>query len=325
MTKKIFVSLLLLLSLFVYAQETENLQPISIGLHWFPQAQFAGYIMAYEQGFYEDAGLEVKLDFYDGVNSSLIKLIDGEVEFCTAWLSQAIALKSEGVKITNLCQLLQKSSLILVAKKDTGIRKPEDMNGKRISLWSGDFSIQPIAFFNKFNIEYEEVPQSYNIQAFLADAWDVASAMYYNEYYKIILSGINHDELNAFFFSDFELNIPEDGIYCTENMIDQNPELCKKFCEVTMQGWEYAFANPDTTLKTVMKYCNEYLLQTNIAAQGWMLQVIEESMNYNTGESSSSWGTLTEADYDRVAEILQEQGLIKDIPPYLDFYGGKQK
>jgi NitT/TauT family transport system substrate-binding protein len=324
MTKKILILLFLFLLAILQAQDADELQKITFGLHWFPQAQFAGYIMAYEQGFYQDAGIDMKLAFFDG-SSPLTNLREGKVDFCTAWLSQTIAVKSEGEKIVNLCQILQKSSLILVAKKNSYISKPEDMNGKRISLWSGDFSIQPNAFFNKFNIKYEEVPQSYNIQAFLADAWDVASAMYYNEYYKIILSGINHDELNAFFFSDYELNIPEDGIYCTEDMIAQNPELCQKFSEATIQGWEYAFAHQDSTLKTVMKYCNEHQMQTNLAAQSWMLQVIEESMKYNTSENSSSWGILTKLDYERVAVILQEQGLIKNIPPYLEFYGGKQK
>ena len=324
MTKKISILIIIFVFCTIFAGENKELQSISFGLHWFPQAQFAGYIMAYEQGLYEAAGLDIKLEFSDG-SSTLKNLREGKIDFCTAWLSQTIAGKSKGEKIVNLCQILQKSSLILVAKKDSGIEKPEDMNGKRISLWSGDFSIQPNAFFNKFNIKYEEVPQSYNIQAFLADAWDVASAMYYNEYYKIILAGINKEELNAFFFSDYNLNIPEDGIYCTEEMLTQNPELCQKFSEATLMGWEYAFAYRDSTLKTVMKYCNEYQMQTNLAAQSWMLHVIEESMKYNTGENSSSWGILTKSDYERTAMILQEQGLINNIPPYLEFYGGKQK
>ncbi|MFC1897952.1 ABC transporter substrate-binding protein [Candidatus Cloacimonadota bacterium] len=324
MAKKLFILFLLFIFCTIFADESSESTIVRFGMHWFPQAQFAGYIMAYEQGFYEEVGIDLKMEFFDG-SSPLTNLRDGKVDFCTAWLSQTIAVKSEGAEIVNLCQILQKSSLILVAKKDSGIIKPEDMNGKRISLWSGDFSIQPNAFFNKFNIEYEEVPQSYNIQAFLADAWDVASAMYYNEYYKIILSGIDHDELNAFFFSDYELNIPEDGIYCTEDMISQEPELCSSFSDATLKGWEYAFTHRDSTLKTVMKYCNEHQMQTNLAAQSWMLHVIEESMKYQTGEDSSTWGILTKEDYDRVAVILQEQDLIKNIPPYLDFYGGKQK
>ncbi|MCF7793537.1 MAG: ABC transporter substrate-binding protein [Candidatus Cloacimonetes bacterium] len=316
MKKKFIV---ILLACFVVALFAESV-PIKMELHWFPQAQFAGFIMAYEQGMYEDAGIDMQLSFSDGVGSPLTKMLDGEIDFCTAWLSQTIALKSEGADILNFCQVLQKSSLMLVSKKESGIEKPEDMKGKKISLWSGDFTIQPKAFFNKFQIDYIPIKQSYNIYGFLAEAWDVASAMYYNEYYKMILSGANEDELNKFFFSDYDLNFPEDGIYTTNKTYTKNPELTHKICEISLKGWEFAFQNEEETLITILKYCDEYKMQTNYAAQKWMLNVIEESIKYQTGEKRTSWGNLKEDDYYKVAEILKQQGIIKKIPTYSDFY-----
>jgi hypothetical protein len=56
-----------------------------------------------------------------------------------------------------------------------------------------------------------------------------------------------------------------------------------------------------------------------------MLHVIELSMKYQTGETAETWGILKEADYQSVGKILLEQGLIDKIPPYKEFYGGKQK
>lgn len=194
------------------------------------------------------------------------------------------------------------------------------MKGKKISLWSGDFTIQPKAFFKKYSIDYIPIKQSYNIHGFLAGAWDVASAMYYNEYYKMILSGANEDELNKFFFSDYDLNFPEDGIYTTNSTYTSDPELCHKICEISLKGWEYAFQNQDETLITILNYCDEYKMQTNYAAQRWMLKIIEESIKYKTGDKRTSWGKLNEDDYYNVANILKQQGIIKKVPPYSDFY-----
>ncbi len=294
--------------------------PIKFELHWFPQAQFAGYIMAYEKGLYEAAGLNVELSFSDGIGSPINKLLAGEIDYCTAWLSQTIARRSEGTRIINFCQVLQKSSLMLVTKKESGISVPGDMIGKKISLWSGDFTIQPTAFFNQFKIDYIPVKQSYNIHGFLADAWDVASAMYYNEYYKMILSGVNENELNTFFFSDYDLNFPEDGIYTTEKNYYDNPELTHKICEISLKGWDYALRNKEETLQTVLDYCDQYKMQTNYAAQKWMLNVIEESIKYETDEIWTSWGKMKQEDYYRVGEILLRQDIITEIPDYTDFY-----
>lgn len=317
MIKKVFLIVIILLIFLSLWSENEI---VKMELHWFPQAQFAGYIMAYEKGFFTDAGIDMKLSFSDGVGSPLAKILDGEIDFCTAWLSQTIALKSEGADILNFCQILQKSSLMLVAKKESGIENPQDFNGKKISLWSGDFSVQPHAYFNKYQISYVEVKQSYNIYGFLADAWDVASAMYYNEYYKMILSGVNEDELTTFFFSDYDLNFPEDGIYTTNKTYTSDPELCHKIYDISLKGWEYAFNNKDETLITIMNYCDEYKMQTNYAAQKWMLQVIEESIKYEVGDNRSNWGKLKQQDYEKVAGILLQQNIINQIPDFSDFY-----
>jgi len=296
----------------------------TLKVQWFPQAQFAGFIMAMEKGFYQAEGIEFDLLFSDGSDSPIENIISGEVDFCTAWLSQTIPSKAQGNDLVNICQLLQKSSMMLVAKKSSNIKEPQDMNGRRIGLWSGDFSIQPNAFFEKFGISFEQVPQSYNIHAFLADAWDVTSAMYYNEYHKIIQAGINENELNSFFFSEFDLNFPEDGIYCLKSTLDDNPELCRKMVNASLKGWEYAFQHKDETLQIVMKYCDEYYMQTNIALQSWMLDVIEQSVKYKTGETRSDWGYLKEYDFNKVCEILMNQGLLKQKPIYNEFFPGAQ-
>jgi NitT/TauT family transport system substrate-binding protein len=308
----------------VLMADDSEIKKTTLKVQWFPQSQFAGFIMAVEKGFYQEEGIELDLLFSDGSDSPIANIISGEVDFCTAWLSQAVPSKAQGNDLVNICQLLQKSSMMLVAKKSSNIKEPQDMEGRRIGLWSGDFSIQPNAFFEKFNISFEQVPQSYNIHAFLADAWDVTSAMYYNEYHKLIQAGINEDELNSFFFSEFDLNFPEDGIYCLNSTLTNNPELCRKMVNASLKGWEYAFQHKDETLQIVMKYCDEYHMQTNIALQSWMLNVIEQSVKYKAGETRSEWGYLKEYDFNKVCEILMNQGLLKQKPAYEEFFPGAQ-
>ena len=318
-----FMSICIISSLL--AEEEISEQTIILEVQWFPQSQFAGYIMASEKGFYKDLGLDVQISFSDGSDSPINKILNEEAKFCTAWLSQAIVLKTKGTPIVNISQILQKSSLLLVAKKKSIIFEPADMNGKCISTWGGDFSIQPNAFFNKFDINAKVVPQSFTIDAFLAGACDVCSAMYYNEYHKFIQAGINEDELVPFFYSDFDLNFPEDGIYCTEETFNSNPELCNKIVQASVAGWEYAFAHPEETLDFVMKYCDEFHMQTNWSHQKWMLEAIETAVKYQVGDDPANWGKLRKDDFLRVAYELKEQGFIDGIPSFKDFSKGDKK
>ena len=97
------------------------------------------------------------------------------------------------------------------------------------------------------------------------------SAMWYNEYHTIFNSGINADDLTLFFFSQFGLNFPEDGIYCTEETFRKDPEMCAAFVRASIKGWLYAFDNQEEAMDIVMKHAKSAHTGTNRAHQRWML------------------------------------------------------
>jgi NitT/TauT family transport system substrate-binding protein len=164
------------------------------------------------------------------------------------------------------------------------------------------------------------VPQAYNIDAFLVGAYDVASAMYYNEFNKFYLSGIDQDELVQFFYSDYGLNFPEDGIYCTSLTYEKKPGLCRKMRRGILKGWEYAFDHEEETLDILMEYCEKFHVRTNRAHQKWMLNAIKEAVVYQVGDDPTKWGVLKKDDFLRVAEELKQQGFIQTVPQYENFY-----
>ena len=78
-----------------------------------------------------------------------VYLETGRAQFVTSWLSSALQMRSKGIRLVNIGQVVQRSSLMLIAKKSSGIAKPSDMKGRKVGLWAGDFEIQPRALFEK--------------------------------------------------------------------------------------------------------------------------------------------------------------------------------
>ncbi|MDD5242893.1 MAG: ABC transporter substrate-binding protein, partial [Syntrophorhabdaceae bacterium] len=165
----------------LYAETT--LQSASFIPQWSPQAQFAGYYVALEKGIYQKYGINLNIKMGGPYSVPADLLEKGEVDFGTMWLSTAVQKRSQGVRLVNISQIVQRSALMLVAKKGRGIQKPEDINGKKVGLWRDEFRLQPLAFFKKFNLHVKIIPQSYSVNLFLRDGVDVASAMWYNEYH----------------------------------------------------------------------------------------------------------------------------------------------
>jgi len=285
---------------------------------WLPQAQFAGYYVALERGIYRRHGIDLTI-LPGGPDQPVSKALqEGQAEFGTLWLSTAIRLRAHGAAIVGAAQVIQRSSLMLVAKKSSGIHRPSDLNGKKVGVWEGDFLLQPQAFFKQYNLDVQVVPQASTVNLFLRDGVSAAVAMWYNEYHTILNSGIDADELTTFFFSDHNLNFPEDGIYCRA---DVDRALCEEFVQASLEGWQDAFAHPEEALDIVMAYRARHHLPASRTHQRWMLARMRDVILPK--DATAALGALRPQDYDRVAQALRENGWIDRVPDFASFYQGR--
>lgn len=285
---------------------------------WLPQAQFAGYYVAQDKGFYRREGLEVIILRGGPEKEVAESLAQGLAHFGTLLLTTGIAERARGRRLVNIAQIGQRSALMLVARKDRGIHSPQDLQGKKVGLWREEFQIQPQAFFRKYQISVKIVPQSGTMNLFLRGGVDAASAMWYNEYHQLLNAGLNPEELTTFFMADHGFNFPGDGLYCLESTYAQNPFRCQRFVRASLEGWRYAFEHPEEALDIVMKYVDEAREPTNRVHQRWMLNCMKELIL--PPNSAVPLGLLPEATYAGVAGELLKSGFIKSIPEYRHFY-----
>ena len=318
--KELFLTVcILILGLSAAAEAAEKpLKKISFLPQWSPQAQFAGYYVAFERGFYKNHGID--LTFLPGGpdRPPFVFLTEGKADFVTSWLSTGIRWRAHRHRVINVGQIMQRSALMLIAKKSRHITQPREMDGKKVSLWGDEFQIQPRAFFKKYGLKVKVIPQSFSVNLFLRDGVDVASAMWYNEYHTIINAGFNPDELTPFFFHEHGLNFPEDGIYTLEKTFHKDPALSCAFVKAAIEGWSYAFDHPDEALDIVLKYMVRAKLPANRMHQKWMLNRMKDLIS--PPDYRGRMGMLQPTDYQRVSQELKESGVIQRTPDYKSFF-----
>ncbi len=315
-------TILVLLLVLGTARDTDGqdrqLKKVSLIPQWAPQAQFAGYYVALEKGFFDTNGVDLTIITGGPDDPPAALLESGRADFATMWLSTGIEMRARGVEVVNIAQTVQKSALMLIAKKARGINEVEDIDNRKVGVWGPIFRLQPHAFFKQYDLTVTEIPQSYSVNLFLFDGVDVASAMWYNEYHTIINSGYNPDELTTFFYYDHGLNFPEDGIYVLQEFIDADPDVCASVVQASLEGWRYAFDHPEETIDIILNYMREAHIPANRMHQQWMLARMKDIMVFSEG-NPTTW-TLSRDDYNRVATELIESGLIVRIPSFEVFF-----
>ncbi len=293
------------------------LTKVRLQLQWVHQAQFAGFYMAQDLGLYRKAGLEVEIRPGGPGVDPLSELATLRCDFAMSWLSEALVIRSKGVDLVNLAQLVQRSALLLVVFNDRGINDLKDLNNRRVGLWQRQFAVPPRALFAKLGIRVNEVSQNVSMAPFLHGAVDAATAMIYNEYHQLYQAGVDRDEITVFDFSKHGLNFPEDGLYTLESTWQDRPQVCRAFVQASLEGWRRAFHDQEKALASVMKRVNEAKLASNPAHQRWMLKSMQELYTHRVGEAGM--GQLSPQDFKLVNQLLVKQGFLPEPVEAKDF------
>ena len=238
---------------------------------WTAQAQFAGYYVAQEKGFYKEAGLNVEIVHPSPTQPAMKRIQNKESHATTLQLCQAIEIVDEGIDLVNILQTSMNNSMVIVSRRGVD---PLTQKGERVGIWSAGFGQLAICMNKKEHLDYEWIPFASNVNLFVAGAIDATLAMSYNEYYQLVQTGLPVNEKSVYRFCDHGYNVQEDGLYVTREYYNKHREEAKKFAQASRRGWEWAAAHPEETLDIVMKYVQGSHLITNRVLQKLMLEEV---------------------------------------------------
>ncbi len=314
-----FLLLLGILPTVVSHADEPGLEKLSFLPTWRPQAQFAGYYVALEKGFYRQEGIDLTIIPGGPDRSPKDYLVHRKADIVSMWLSTAVQLAADGIDIGHIAQVIQRSALMMVAGTDSGIHSLQDMDGKRVAMWPSDFQIQPMALFERHGLTVRPITLAETLNLFLRGGADVALIMWYNEYNALRMYGMDPDRMHAVFFSDTDLNFPEDGLYVLgDTWFARENTLCR-FVKASFEGWRYAFKHPDEAVDIVLAVMRREQVPASRSHQRWMLSCMQSLIQPST---SGRLGVLPEEDYLRVARVLEEGRRISGTPNFHYFSKG---
>lgn len=310
---------LLLHILILFSINVVDAQQIVFTPQWLPQSQFAGYYVAMEKGFYEEAGLDVVIEHTSSSDNAQNRLKEGRCDAITMTLFDAIINIDNGLEVVNVLQTALHTGLVIVPRSND-VETLTDLKGKRVGIWRTHHN-ELLRIVNEdkgLNIEW--IPFVQNINLYISGAVDATMAMVYNEAYQIYSSGF--EDMNFISLADYGYDFPEEGVYFSKDYYEKYPDKAKAFAEASRRGWEWAHEHPEETLDIVMKVIEKEELPAGRQHQKWMLKEI--LLLQCDKESGRPTFELDEDKIGQINELLVRYNRIKKVVTKSQITGGKQ-
>jgi NitT/TauT family transport system substrate-binding protein len=234
---------------------------VTLQLKWVTQAQFAGYYIAKDKGFYKEVGLDVDIKPGGPDIAPPQVIAGGGADVVVDWMPSALASREKGVPLVNIAQPFKRSGLMLTCRNDSGIKTPTDFKDKTLGVWFYGNEYPFLAWMARLGIKTDGsaggvkvIKQGFNVDPLLQKQADCISTMTYNEYWQLIEAGVKPEDLTVFKYEDQGVATLEDGLYVLEDKLKDPAfvEKMAKFVKASMRGWDYAREHPEEAVKIVL-------------------------------------------------------------------------
>ena len=258
MTRLMRLALVLVLAVAAAAPATAQApQKVVFALNWFAVGDHAAYWVALEKGYYKEKGLDVELQNSKGSGDSIAKVDTGRADIGLADASVVVPRVAQGAKIKVVGAVFDNTPLNIWTRKDTGISKPKDLEGKTLAAPPGDSQRQLFPAFAKINGVDESKVRWVNIEPaakFVALSEKRADAVPdYTTGQPFWEKAVGKDNLVMMPWHRFGFDTYSMSIFASEKTMNERPKVLRDFLEASYRGWRDVMENPRAALEIFKK------------------------------------------------------------------------
>jgi len=294
----------------IYSMEEQSLQEITVLLDWVPNTNHTGLYVAIEKGFYKQEGLEVNIiQPSEGGPAGLIAAGQGEVGISYQEQVTFARTSKESLPVVAIAAVLQHNTSGFASPVEKGIRRPADFEGKKYGGWGSPveeatikalMEIDNADFSNTEMVTIGAIDFFAAVQEYVDYTW-----IYYG--WDGVAAELKNFPINFILLQDYapQLDFYTPVIITREKLLEEEPELIRKFLRATGKGYQYSIENPETAVNDLLKHAPEINHEIAIASQKYLAGQYQADAPY--------WGVMERERWENYSQWLYEQGLIEEM------------
>ncbi|MGO4731028.1 ABC transporter substrate-binding protein [Paenibacillus sp. 2KB_22] len=284
---------------------SEELTAITQVTNWFAQAEHGGLYAAKEQGYYNEAGLDMTIQAGGPQVSPTQIVASGKAQFGLATADQLLVAREEGIPLVAIATIFQKSPQGLMVHANQNMSSLADLNNRSVYVGTGS------VFWDFVKSKYQlgnvkELAYTGSLAPFVADETVAIQGYVTSEPYEMKQQNV---DINFLLLADAGYNPYSNVLFTTEQYIKDHPDIVRGYVEASMKGWDYYKTNYDTVNDVILKENPDFTKEKlNYAAEALIPFVYEG----DAGEHGV--GYMTEERWTELGKQLKEIGALKEEP-----------
>ena len=287
--------------------------PFKFNLGWKFEASGAGFFLAQQRGYYDEAGLDVTIDSGNGSSAAISLVASGAYDAASADLASMIEFnaKQPQAALKAVAMQYDLNPNALIVRKGGPIARPADFAGKRIlgQPFNASRKLFPVFAkaqgFDGSKVVWENMEPGVGDMRFAQGDFDAAAYFYFTGLLNLKARGVDLDTLTVYRYSDYGMQSYGNGIVANRQAMAR-AEAMKAFVAASTRGWLDAIADPAAGGAAVKH--KEPL--ANQALETERLRLITTGTMQTAGTAAHGWGAATQARVQAtIDETLQAFGL----------------
>ena len=293
--------------------EKNDLKELTFVLDWTPNTNHTGLYVAQEKGYFEEAGLDVKI-VQPPEDGAVVLVASGKAEFGVSFQdSLAPALEANtALPVTAVASVIQHNTSGIISRKGEGMDRPKGMENHSYATWNGGIELATI----KHIIEADGGDYG-KLELIPSTVTDEVSALRSNSVDSIWIfyawAGVKTEledlETDYFAFSDidpvFDYYTPV--IIAGNKFLEENPDTAKAFLSAVSKGYEYAIENPEDAADILVAAAPELDKELVLASQNYLADQYQADAPY--------WGYMDPERWNNFYRWVNENNLTESEVP----------
>lgn len=296
-----------------------DLREMNVVLDWYPNALHTFIYTAIEKGYYEEEGLDVKIQFPSNENDALSLVAAGRAEIGVYYQQDIIqAVADADAEIKGIGAVVQSPLNIILSLKEENITSPKDLEGKTVGYAGTALSEALVYSMLDYVGADKEKVELVNV------GFDLMSSMTTGNVDATIGCLVNHEvpqmekegfEVNYFMVNEYGVPNYYEAVFVANNsMIEGEPEILEAFLRASEKGFRDFQSDPEGSLRILLDNQNEenFPLDSDVEMQSvnTLLPLMENE--------AFTFLEMSEEVWQENIDWMFESGLIKEAPEVSD-------